>query len=543
MAFRSTSSCATRLAALIGRGLLKPGERLPTMREVAVALRIDLNTVQRAYAELERDGLLTLVRGRGTFVAEAPPRPRRRRKPTEALAAEGGGPGQGPGHRPGRSGQGAARRLKARRHETARFSLSSPSCSSCCHAGSRAACPGQLLRGTDARRRAASQRAKSQTSAHAPPAVRNHPSHPQRHNSQQEASHESHLRPHLRRFHRRRGARLSPACPSPCTIVLALIGVFLGYSVKMAQQWERAVILRLGKLHAVKGPGLFILVPIFDQIAVWIDQRIRTSEFSAEQALTRDTVPVNVDAIVFWMVHDPERAALEIADYNSAVQRMAQTSLREMIGSSPLSALLSERKEADAALKTVIGTKIAEWGVTVNSVEIRDVAIPANLQDAMSRQAQAERERQARVILGQAEEDVAQKFVNAAKLYAQSPEALQLRAMNIIYETTKERGATILMPTSMVDAMNPGAAAFALNMARNDAGRHPHAPRVGNVRAQCREPFLVSWSSPTHSLAQNSAGVRMARAGLGWTLRDLAKRAGSIQIPYRAMRQVAKRYL
>ncbi len=268
--------------------------------------------------------------------------------------------------------------------------------------------------------------------------------------------------------------------PIAVTIVLALIGVFLGYSVKMAQQWERAVILRLGKLHAVKGPGLFILVPIFDQIAVWIDQRIRTSEFSAEQALTRDTVPVNVDAIVFWMVHDPQRAALEIADYNSAVQRMAQTSLREMIGSSPLSALLSERKEADAALKEVIGGKIAEWGVTVNSVEIRDVAIPANLQDAMSRQAQAERERQARVILGQAEEDVAQKFVNAAKLYAQSPEALQLRAMNIIYETTKERGATILMPTSMVDAMNPGAAAFALNMARNDSARPaPAAPASG----------------------------------------------------------------
>jgi regulator of protease activity HflC (stomatin/prohibitin superfamily) len=268
--------------------------------------------------------------------------------------------------------------------------------------------------------------------------------------------------------------------PLAVPIVLAVIGIFLGYSIKMAQQWERAVVLRLGKLHGVKGPGLFILVPIFDQVAVWIDQRIRTSEFSAEQALTKDTVPVNVDAIVFWMVHDPERAALEIADYNSAVQRMAQTSLREMIGSSPLSALLSERKEADAALKQVIGAKIAEWGVTVNSVEIRDVAIPANLQDAMSRQAQAERERQARVILGQAEEDVAQKFVNAAKLYAQSPEALQLRAMNIIYETTKERGATILMPTSMVDAMNPGAAAFALNMARNDSARSaPAAPASG----------------------------------------------------------------
>ena len=268
------------------------------------------------------------------------------------------------------------------------------------------------------------------------------------------------------------GAALSflARMPLSITIVLALIGIFLGYSVKMAQQWEKAVILRLGKLQAVKGPGLFILVPIFDQVAMWIDQRIRTSEFSAEQALTRDTVPVNVDAIVFWMVHDAERAALEIVDYNSAVQRVAQTSLREMIGSSVLSELLSERKEADATLKGVIGAKTAEWGVTVNSVEIRDVAIPANLQDAMSRQAQAEREKQARVILGSAEEEIAQKFVNAAKLYALNPEALQLRAMNIIYETTKERGATILMPTSMVDAMNPGAAAFALNMARNDAG-------------------------------------------------------------------------
>jgi len=249
--------------------------------------------------------------------------------------------------------------------------------------------------------------------------------------------------------------------PVAITILLALTGIFLGYSIKMAQQWERAVVLRLGKLQAVKGPGLFILIPIFDAVATWIDQRIRTTEVNAEQALTKDTVPVNVDAIVFWMVHDAERAALEIADYSSAVQRVAQTSLREMIGSSLLSELLSERKTADATLKEVIGSKTAEWGVTVNSVEIRDVAIPDNLQDAMSRQAQAEREKQARVILGSAEEEVAQRFVNAAKLYASHPEALQLRAMNIIYETTKERGATILMPTAMVDAMNP-AVAFAL---------------------------------------------------------------------------------
>ena len=278
------------------------------------------------------------------------------------------------------------------------------------------------------------------------------------------------------------GAALARIADMPIwiSVVLALIGIFLGYSIKMAQQWERAVVLRLGKLHSVKGPGLFILIPILDAVATWVDQRIRTTEVNAEQALTKDTVPVNVDAIVFWMVHDAERAALEITDYVSAVQRVAQTSLREMIGSSVLSALLSDRKAADAELKDVIGAKTAEWGVTVNSVEIRDVAIPANLQDAMSRQAQAEREKQARVTLGSAEEEIAQKFVNAARLYAQSPEALQLRAMNIIYETTKERGATILMPTSMVDAMNPGAAAFALNMARNDAGPQP-TPSVPEV--------------------------------------------------------------
>jgi regulator of protease activity HflC (stomatin/prohibitin superfamily) len=249
-------------------------------------------------------------------------------------------------------------------------------------------------------------------------------------------------------------ANLPPEVP----IVLALAGVFLGYSVKMAQQWERAVVLRLGKLQAVRGPGLFLLVPVIDQVAVWVDQRIRTTEVLAEQALTRDTVPVNVDAIIFWQASDPERAALRIENYVSAVQRVAQTSLREMIGSSPLSALLSERQKADAELKQAIGQKTADWGVAIHSVEIRDVAIPQSLQDAMSRQAQAEREKQARVILGAAEEEIAQRFVNAAKIYAGTPEALQLRAMNIVFETTKSRGATILMPSSMVDAMNPAMA-------------------------------------------------------------------------------------
>jgi regulator of protease activity HflC (stomatin/prohibitin superfamily) len=267
--------------------------------------------------------------------------------------------------------------------------------------------------------------------------------------------------------------------PLEVPVVLALAGVFLGYSVKMAQQWERAVVLRLGKLQAVRGPGLFLLVPVIDQVAVWVDQRIRTTEVLAEQALTRDTVPVNVDAIIFWQASDPERAALRIENYVSAVQRVAQTSLREMIGSSPLSALLSERQKADAELKQAIGQKTADWGVAIHSVEIRDVAIPQSLQDAMSRQAQAEREKQARVILGAAEEEIAQRFVNAAKIYAGTPEALQLRAMNIVFETTKSRGATILMPSSMVDAMNPAMALALMQQGDLREGQKPRpAPTV-----------------------------------------------------------------
>jgi regulator of protease activity HflC (stomatin/prohibitin superfamily) len=237
-------------------------------------------------------------------------------------------------------------------------------------------------------------------------------------------------------------------------VLLALGAALLPLSLLIAKQWEKAVVLRFGKLHSTRGPGLFMIVPFVDTVAAWIDQRIQTIEFNAEQALTRDTVPTNIDAILFWQVHDAERAALEIADYRQAILRVAQTSLREMIGSSPLSALLSERKMADQQLKEEIGRKTAEWGVSAVSVEIRDVAIPAQLQDAMSRQAQAEREKAARVILGSAEEEIAQKFLNAAITYGHNPVALQLRAMNIIYETTKERGATILIPSSMVDSMN-----------------------------------------------------------------------------------------
>jgi regulator of protease activity HflC (stomatin/prohibitin superfamily) len=244
--------------------------------------------------------------------------------------------------------------------------------------------------------------------------------------------------------------------------------VVIALSLKMANAWEKFVILRLGKLQSVKGPGMFAIIPIVDSVVAVIDGRIQTTAFNAEQALTRDTVPVNVDAIIFWHVHDAEKAALAITDYREAIDRVAQTSLREMIGSSMLAALLSDRKEADGQLKDEIGAKTAPWGISVSSVEIRDVAIPEALQDAMSRQAQAEREKQARVILGSAEAEIAGKFVEAAQIYADHPEALQLRAMNIIYETTKERGTTILIPSSMVDSLNP-ATTLALALASKAA--------------------------------------------------------------------------
>jgi regulator of protease activity HflC (stomatin/prohibitin superfamily) len=239
-------------------------------------------------------------------------------------------------------------------------------------------------------------------------------------------------------------------------VLLAIAALLIPRAVMVARQWERAVVLRLGKLHAIRGPGLFVIVPFFDAVAAWIDQRIQTTQINAERALTRDTVPVDVDAIVFWQVHNAERAALEIAQYRQAIEQVAQTSLREMIGASPLSSLLSDRRQADDLLKNEIGRKTAEWGIAVISVEIRDVAIPPGLQDAMSREAQAEREKQARVILGSSEAEIAHRFVAAAEIYASNPAALQLRAMNIIYETTKERGATILVPTSMIDSLNPG---------------------------------------------------------------------------------------
>ncbi|MDQ2916376.1 MAG: slipin family protein [Pseudomonadota bacterium] len=249
--------------------------------------------------------------------------------------------------------------------------------------------------------------------------------------------------------------------------------------MRRANVRQKFVILRMGMLRSAKGAGMLVIIPVLDNVIAVIDGRIQTTAFNAEQALTKDTVPDNVDAIIFWHVHDAEKAALAITNYREAIDRVAQTSLREMIGSSMLAALLSDRKEADEQLKDEIGGKTAPWGISVSSVEIRDVAIPEALQDAMSRQAQAEREKQARVILGSAEAAIAGKFVEAADIYEGHPAALQLRAMNIIYETTKERGATILIPSSMVDTLNPYSTTLALALTNKALPDPEIAPRKG----------------------------------------------------------------
>jgi regulator of protease activity HflC (stomatin/prohibitin superfamily) len=241
--------------------------------------------------------------------------------------------------------------------------------------------------------------------------------------------------------------------------VLIAAAVIVFTALKMAQQWERAVVLRAGRFLAVRGPGLFGIVPVLDNIAAVIDTRLRTTQFIAERTLTRDTVPVDVDAIIFWIVVDAKRAALEVVSYGEAIAWTAQTSLRERIGAADLAMLLSNRKAMDEELRDTIHAKSADWGIEVRSVEIRDVKIPVALQDAMSRQAQAERERQARVILGTAEAEIAHSFVEAARTYADDPIALHLRGMNMLYESVKERGSTIIVPSSAVDSMNLGGVA------------------------------------------------------------------------------------
>ncbi|WP_428375019.1 SPFH domain-containing protein [Lichenicoccus sp.] len=234
---------------------------------------------------------------------------------------------------------------------------------------------------------------------------------------------------------------------------LALIAFLTPSSLRMARQWERAVVLRAGRLQGARGPGLFMIIPVVDSVAGMVDLRIQTTPIATEQTLTRDTTPVDVDAIVFWKVADPERAITVLMDYVGSVSLVAQTSLREMIGATDLATLLEDRKHIDTVLRDSIAAKIADWGITVQGVEIRDVMLPRSLQDAMSRQAQAGRERMARVTLAAAEREVAIELEEAARAYDRSPTALQILQINRIYEMNKDRGATILLPTSMADSM------------------------------------------------------------------------------------------
>jgi regulator of protease activity HflC (stomatin/prohibitin superfamily) len=235
-----------------------------------------------------------------------------------------------------------------------------------------------------------------------------------------------------------------------------VLGLLLTQSPQIAKQWERGIVLRLGKYRGQRGPGLFWILPFIDTVSVWIDQRTITTSFAAEQTLTLDTVPVNVDAVLFWMVYDPEKAALEVQDYLQAVSWAAQTALRDIIGRTSLSDLLRGRERIEGELQKLIDERSNPWGITVQSVEMRDVVIPEALQDAMSREAQAAREKQARVILGEAERDIAHLFKEAAVSYLENPTALHLRAMNMLYEGLKEKGALMLVPSTAVESMGMG---------------------------------------------------------------------------------------
>lgn len=257
-------------------------------------------------------------------------------------------------------------------------------------------------------------------------------------------------------------------------VVIPLIAIasLLLAALQVARQWEKAVVLRLGKFSGLKGPGLFWIIPIVDSITRWIDHRVMVTPFSAEKTLTRDTVPVNVDAVLFWVVWDAEKAALEVENYQAAIAWASQTALREIIGQMTLADILVGRAKMDADLQKIIDQRTTPWGITVQSVEIRDVVIPADLEDAMSRQAQAERERQARVILGESEKQIASSFAEASEAYRNNPTALHLRAMNMLFEGLKEKGAMVIVPSSAVDTMNLGGISGITSLAQNELAKN-----------------------------------------------------------------------
>lgn len=269
------------------------------------------------------------------------------------------------------------------------------------------------------------------------------------------------------------GGAMTVASGSPVWLAAATVaGLVAAGAPRVAQQWERAIVLRLGRFIGLRGPGLFWIIPLVDRVARSIDQRVITTSFAAEQTLTSDTVPVNVDAVLFWVVYDPEKAALEVQNYAVAVSWAAQTALRDIIGRTSLADLLRGREQIEQELQRLIDERSTPWGVTVQSVEMRDIVIPQQLQDAMSREAQAAREKQARIILGEAEMEIARSFETASRVYQNNPTALHLRAMNMLYEGLKEKGALMLVPSTAVESMGMGGilGAAAMQQARLAGG-------------------------------------------------------------------------
>ncbi len=263
------------------------------------------------------------------------------------------------------------------------------------------------------------------------------------------------------------GVAVSAAANHPAPLIVgALFGVYFLCALKVADQWEKVAVLRLGRYVGLRGPGLFLIIPVIDTLSRFVDQRVRVANVTAESTLTRDTVPVNVDAIVFWVVWNAEKSILEVMNFVEAIQLSAQTALRESIGRHELAQMITERESLGRELQRILDEKTNPWGITVQSVEIRDVRIPQALEDAMSRQAQAERERQARNILGQAETEIADKFAEAANTYHDNPVALHLRAMNMLYEAIKERGSMVIVPSSAVETMGLGGSLATAAMAK-----------------------------------------------------------------------------
>jgi regulator of protease activity HflC (stomatin/prohibitin superfamily) len=264
------------------------------------------------------------------------------------------------------------------------------------------------------------------------------------------------------------GNNVSDISAGAWVTIWLLIGIYILFALKIAAQWEKAVVLRLGKFKGLRGPGLFWIIPGIDIVSTWVDHRVMVTPFSAQKTLTKDTVPVDVDAVLFWLVWDAEKAALEVKNYEAAVDWAAQTALRDITGRMMLADLLVGRSSIDAELQKVIDERTTPWGVTVQSVEIRDIVIPQDLEDAMSRQAQAERERQARVILGESEKQIAESFAKASESYISNPTALHLRAMNMLFEGLKEKGALVIVPSSAVDTMNLGGVSGMVSLAQQN---------------------------------------------------------------------------